>query len=138
MTHPCPMCGGSGTLDLFALANYISDKPGAVGHNHPDTSTKAARQPSNRPRFGSQRWHALRLLADHGPMTAAEVATHLGISRNQAATRLGECRQIGLAAWARDTTNTIITRPTGPNDQGRVQRITDAGLAALNHQPATH
>lgn len=131
MSAECPMCRGTGTVSLFDFANHLDNKPGAVGRAHPETSVKAARRPSNIPRFGSQRWQALYILQNAGPMTCAELADRLSKSRNQTATRLGECREVGLVEWCRDENGNIVTRPTGPNDEGRVQRITLAGRMAL-------
>lgn len=104
--------------------------PGAVGHNHPETSRAAARSAANRVRFGSQRYRILELLTITGPMTAAQIADRLGTSRNQTATRLGECRDAGWVDYARDSWGQVITAPTSADAEGMVQEITEAGHLA--------
>lgn len=129
-THECPTCNGSGVMFDADYRRMIEDRPGAVGANHPETSQRAARRPSNVVRFGTQRWRVLEALAA-GPMTAAELAARVGLSRNQTATRLGECRDANLVAYLRDDKGEFVLRPTGPRDLGIVQEITLTGLAAL-------
>ena len=127
----CPTCSGSGRLGPAEYRRLVADRPGAVGKTHPETSKKAARTPSNVVRFGTQRHLVLCLLGSSGPMTAAEVALQADLSRNQTATRLGECRDAGLVRYVRDANGNFITRPTGPTDEGRLQEITPAGIAAI-------
>jgi hypothetical protein len=107
--------------------------PGRVGARHPATSQQAARSPSHTLRWGSDRVAALLVLAQRGATgaTAAEVHSVLERgSRNQWATRLLELREAGLAEYATED-GAYLTRPTGPNATGRVQRITPAGTTAL-------
>jgi hypothetical protein len=65
-------------------------------------------------------------------MTAAEVAAAVGLSRNQTATRLGECREVGFVEWARGEDGRVEERETNASgDTGRVQRLTRLGRDAL-------
>jgi len=128
--HVCPTCSGTGQLTNGQYKDLIGNYPGAVGSNHPETSRRAASRPSNTLRFNTQRYKVLAVLSS-GHATAAEVAERVALSRNQTATRLGECRQTGLVEWMRDDTGNFVTRPTGPTDDGRVQRITALGIRAL-------
>jgi hypothetical protein len=127
--HVCPTCSGTGQLTNAQYKDLIGNYSGAVGANHPETSRRAARRPSNTVRFGTQRYKALTVLLS-GPKTAAEVADRLDISRNQTATRLGECRDRHLVEYVRDDEGNFVTRPTGPTDEGIVQRITALGILA--------
>lgn len=117
-----------GTPSLFDVEP--DPMPGAVGVHHPETSRAAARSTANRVRFGSQRYRILDLLLGGGPMTAAQIAERLGMSRNQAATRLGECRDAGWVDYARDSWGRVITAPTSADAEGMVQEITQAGQVA--------
>lgn len=122
----CPTCCGSGqVLEAEALAHMS----GMVGKDHPETSKKAAKSPSNVLRFGTQRHRALQVL-DTGSLTAAEVAARIGVSRNQTATRLLELHRAGLVRYLL-ADGQRVTRPTGPSDEGLVHEITAAGRAAL-------
>jgi hypothetical protein len=134
--HGCPLCGGTGVVTLEDYARQLENRPGAVGTNHPNTSKRAAKNPTNIIRFGTQRHRVLIALRDHGPQTCATIAERLNLSRNQTATRLGECRAAGLVEWHRNEAGEIITEPTGPNDAGRVQNITQAGRMTLNQLEA--
>lgn len=117
-----------GVPSLFDLEPDLPD--GSVGWSHPETSRAAAKSPANRVRFGSQRYLILDLLAGGGPMTAADIAERLGASRNQTATRLGECRDAGWVDYARDSWGRVITAPTSADSEGMVQEITQAGRRA--------
>jgi hypothetical protein len=118
----CPTCHGQGTV--------VADLSGKVGADHPSTS-RAVRTPSNRIRWGSQRQVVLSHLASRGPSTAAEVAETLGRSRNQTATRLQECRELGHVVYLLDEDSRPISRATSEDGEGLVQQITDAGRKAL-------
>lgn len=123
---PCPTCHGCGTVSPAEALGYA---PGRVSAAHPETSQKAARRVSNRVRFGTQRHRCMDALAD-GALTAAEVADRIGLSRNQTATRLGELREAGFVAYL-VMNGARVTRPTGPNDEGLLHRLTTAGREAL-------
>ena len=123
----CPTCHGQGTID-HTLAP-------SVGRYHPETSQQAARAPSNRLEFGTQRHKVMRLLQTDGDQTAAEIADRLGMSRNQIATRLKECRTLEWVSYVTDNTGQPKTRKTSSESEGRVQTLTTAGrqkLAELN------
>ena len=119
--------GGIGGPTLFD----IEPPPGQVGHDHPETSHAAARSAPNRLKFNSQRFRILEVLAAHGPATAAQVADRLGMSRNQTATRLGECRDAGWVDYARNSSGKVITAPTSSDGEGMVQEVTNDGWAAM-------
>jgi hypothetical protein len=125
----CPMCAGSGRVTEEMFRHYIEDMPGQVGTLHPDTSHKAASH--SIPRWGTQRYSVLgALITLGGTATAAEVAVNVNLSRNQTATRLGELREGGFVAYARDEAGARVSAPTGPTDEGLVQVITPAGRQA--------
>jgi DNA-binding MarR family transcriptional regulator len=88
-------------------------------------------------RFNSQRFRVLEVLAAHGPSTAARIADRLGMSRNQVATRLGECRAVGWVDYARNAAGAVITEPTSEDSDGMVQEITSAGWLAMREAPRT-
>lgn len=118
----CPTCHGCGSVTL--------DMTGKVGDNHPSTSRKARTAP-NRLRWGTQRYQALAYLARFGPSTAAEVADSMGVSRNQCATRLLECREAGWVTYLRDESGVPVEDRTSEDASGLVQQITDAGRAVI-------
>jgi hypothetical protein len=123
----CPTCHGQGTIDRTLAPS--------VGRYHPETSQQAARAPSNRLKFGSQRHTVLLLLQTYGDQTAAEIADRIGMSRNQIATRLGECRKLEWVSYVIDNTGHPKTRKTSSDSEGCVQTLTTAGrqkLAELN------
>lgn len=120
----CPTCHGQGTVDHTLTPS--------VGRHHPETSQRAARAPANRIRFGSQRHSVLLLLRNYGDQTAAEIAERMGMSRNQVATRLGECRKLEWVAYVTDETGKPVTRQTSKNDEGRVQTLTVKGHRKLD------
>jgi hypothetical protein len=125
---PCPHCNGTGIVSAGSLLGG----PGRVGSHHPGTAQHAARQPSNVIRFGTQRWRVLDDLDRLGDSTCAETAARVGLSRNQCATRLLELRDVEMVAYVHDPdTGEIVTRKTGPNDEGMVQAITAAGRAII-------
>lgn len=125
---PCPTCCGSGAvLSSEALAHM----PGMVSKSHPETSRRAAKAPSNAVRFGTQRHKALAAVAMR-PMTAAEVAAHINLSRNQTATRLLELHRAGLVKYLVED-GERVTRSTGHNDQGLVHEVTLSGRYALTN-----
>lgn len=121
--------GRRSRLDPAQLALSVTDdRPGKVGADHPDTSRRAARSVSNRARFGTQRFKVLAALAGH-PMTAAEVAAAIGVSRNQTATRIGECHEVGWVEYLSAPSGEVVTRSTSADARGRVHRLTPAGHA---------
>jgi predicted ArsR family transcriptional regulator len=104
------------------------DAPGPVGAAHPETSRAVASL-----RFGSQRWRVLDVLADHSEgLTADAVGVSVGLSPNQAATRLGELRAGGWVQYLSDDTGSKVERLTSRGNRALVQGVTVAGLAALN------
>jgi len=119
----CPTCQGQGTIDHTLKAS--------VGRYHPETSQQAARAPSNRIKQGSQRHTVLQLLQTYGDQTAAEIADRIGMSRNQVATRLGECRTLEWVSYVIDITGHPMTRQTSTDSEGRVQTLTTAGRQKL-------
>lgn len=123
---PCPTCCGSGIVRAGEALAYM---PGMVSDSHPETSKKAARAPSNVVRFGTQRHRALEALRE-GPMTAAQVADKIKVSRNQTATRLLELHRGGLVKYLL-VDGKRLTRSTGQNDEGLVHELTLAGHFAL-------
>jgi hypothetical protein len=129
-TVTCPTCQGNGVVDKSVIP--------AVGKDHPATSHAAAKSPSNRVKFGSQRYRAMRLLSLHGPMTAAQIADQLGISRNQVATRLGECRELGWVVYLKDESGQRVVRKTSADSLGLVQKITSSGLSKIRGVEAEH
>lgn len=130
-TDRCPTCAGHGTVTEEQLRGLIEGRPGKVGRSHPETSQRAARRPSNRIRFGTQRWQVLETLRHDGRQTAAEIAAEVGLSRNQTASRLHELREVGFVRCARDSDGQLLLRATGPKDWGQVQEITEAGRRAI-------
>jgi hypothetical protein len=119
----CPTCNGHGTIDHRL-------KP-SVGRYHPETSQQAARVLSNRIKFGSQRHTVMKILQTYGEQTAAEIADRIGMSRNQVATRLGECRKLEWVTYVIDTNGNPKTRQTSSDSEGRVQTLTTAGRMKL-------
>jgi hypothetical protein len=116
--HSCPTCGREmGDLDA----------PAPVGSSHPETSRAVASL-----KFGSQRWRVLELLADHPEgLTACAVGAGIGLSPNQAATRLGELRSGGWVQYLTDDVGAHLKRLTARGNQALVQGVTLAGLAGL-------
>lgn len=116
----CPTCGRSmGDLD----------GPAPVGAAHPETSRAVATL-----KFGSQRWRVLKLLADHPEgLTADAVGIEVGLSANQAATRLGELRSGGWVQYLTDDMGGHIKRLTSRGNQALVQGVTVAGLVGLEN-----
>jgi DNA-binding transcriptional ArsR family regulator len=114
-----------------AASRAVEQNPGKVGRDHPGTSKHAA----SVPRFGSQRWTVLDVLAENGShgATAAEVATAIaGVSPNQVATRLLELREAGLAARARSEDGGWLRRQTSAaGTKGAVHVITALGVSVL-------
>lgn len=119
----CPTCHGHGTIDRTLAPS--------VGRDHPETSQRAARVPSNRMKFGSQRHSIMLVLKTYGDQTAAEIADRIGVSRNQVATRLGECRTLEWVSYVVDATGQTVTRQTSSDAEGRVQTLTTAGRQKL-------
>jgi ribonuclease HI len=135
----CPTCKGSGRVDPKELVRKITKKSGAVSGSHPKTAKNAAT--ANVPRFGTQRWKILNALASAvDGLTAAQVEIQIkqaGVwNRNVAATRLGECREMGLVTAKLDAKGEYVTRSTGGDNRGVVQYITDAGRMALKNAAA--
>jgi len=135
----CPTCKGSGHVDPKELVRKLNKKSGAVGGSHPKTAKNAAT--ANIPRFGTQRWKILNALASSvDGLTAAQVEIQIkqaGVwNRNVAATRLGECREMGLVTAKLDAKGEYVTRSTGGDNRGVVQYITDAGRMALKSAAA--
>jgi hypothetical protein len=118
--------------------SLFDGRPGKASGRAPQTSWRAARNPKNRMNFGTQRWEVAAVLLDCGPSTCAEVAVHVGLSRNQTATRLMELREDGFVAYLYDDAGVRVTRPTGPRDEGLVQTITMSGVHALTEAAEWH
>lgn len=117
----CPTCGRE-LGDLNA--------PAPVGAEHPETSRAVASL-----RFGSQRWRVLDLLADHPEgLTADAVGAGLGLSPNQAATRLGELRAGGWVQYLSTEAGVRLERLTSRGNRALVQGVTVAGLSALEKE----
>jgi len=114
----CPTCGREmGDLDA----------PAPVGSSHPETSRAVSTL-----RFGSQRWRVLELLAGHPEgLTADAVGTGVGLSPNQAATRLGELRAGGWVQYLSDDSGRRLERLTSRGNRALVQGVTLAGLSGL-------
>lgn len=85
---------------------------GKVGHDHPGTSHRAARNANVK----GQKARLLALLVEAGAdgLTCFEAAPLLGISPNQTATRMMELREARLVA------RLPLTRPTTPGNFGHV------------------
>jgi DNA-binding transcriptional ArsR family regulator len=126
VTLLCPSCKGSGYVSEKAIGN----SSGKVSSKHPSTSKKAASSPTNILRNGTQRYKVIFNLANYGPQTAASIADRLGVSRNQIATRLQECREAGLVEYVIQD-DKYVTDKTSSDSEGRVQQVTWAGLRAL-------
>ena len=117
----CPTCG----RDMGDL-----DAPAPVGADHPETSRAVASL-----RFGSQRWRVLELLAGHPEgLTADAVSAEVGLSPNQAATRLGELRAGGWVQYLSDESGRRLERLTSRGNRALVQGVTVAGLAGLEKE----
>ncbi len=104
---------------------------GKVGHNHPETSHKAAMKVKS----GTQKHQIIRqmFMAREG-LTAfdlyGKVLNGAGhpISTNQIATRLLELREAGLVDFRRHPiTGLPETRPTTPGNEGQIQELTEWG-----------
>ena len=104
---------------------------GKVGHNHPETSHKAAKKVKS----GTQKHQILRqmFMAKAG-LTAIDLygkeLTGPGhpLSTNQIATRLLELREGGLVDFRRHPiTGLPETRPTTPGNEGQIQQLTELG-----------
>lgn len=143
--YECPLFAEA--IRALRLVAVPTD-PIPAPHNGVETSVAAARRPSNVLRFGTQRHRVMNVLRYAGPevdgriaikpgadgLTAAAIADHLSMSRNQVATRLGECHDAGWVEYVTDSDGKIVTAPTGPDDngdRGRVHRLTPLGRAAL-------
>ena len=121
--HVCPHCSGSGMIETVVGAK--------TGADHPETSHRAGRSNTNRIRFGTQRYRVLSVLEAQGSLTAAEIAREIGLSRNQTATRILECREAGLVEYVRSSTGDYETRKTSADSDGRVQTLTELGSRML-------
>ena len=107
---------------------------GAVGSNHPPTSHVAAM----RVKSGSQQAQAILALKRYEAegLTAYQLKDHIlngagdPISANQTATRLGELREKGLAAYVFDQFGKPEERATTPGNTGYVHRLTRFGQQA--------
>ena len=104
---------------------------GKVGSDHPETSQRA----SMRVKSGTQKAQAIKALSegDPGGMTAFDLSTVIfngagrEISPNQAATRLGELREQGLAGYLFDQVGRPVERETTPGNTGIVHVLTRFG-----------
>lgn len=98
-----------------------------TGHDHPDTSRRAAEMAA--PRAGSQRALLLDLALEVGEvgMTAYEAAVTIDRSPNQTATRLQELRDQGWLEYATDEAGNRLERATTPGSSGLVQRLSAGG-----------
>ena len=104
---------------------------GKVSDNHPLTSHVAAA----RVKSGGQKAQGLIALQAVYPegLTAFQLADHIvdgsgrNISRNQAATRLGEIRDNGWAELKLDRAGLPEQRTTTPGNTGVVYKLTDIG-----------
>ena len=103
---------------------------GKVGNDHPEMSQRA----SMRVKSGSQKAQAIMALEERGDgMTAFDLSTVIfngagrEISPNQAATRLGELREQGLAGYLFDQVGRPVERETTPGNTGIVHVLTRFG-----------
>jgi len=102
---------------------------GKVGNSHPQTSQRA----SMRVKAGSQKAQAIRALDESSGMTAYDLSTVIfngagrEISPNQAATRLGELREQGLAMYLYDQIGRPVERETTPGNTGIVHVLSRFG-----------
>ena len=104
---------------------------GKVSDAHPITSHVAA----SRVKSGTQKAQALIALKAVYPegLTAFQLADHIvdgsgrNISRNQAATRLGEIRDNGWAELKLNGAGLPEERATTPGSTGQVYKLTDIG-----------
>lgn len=105
---------------------------GKVGVDYPETSQRA----SMRVKSGSQKAQALLALSDKYPndgLTAFEISdlilngAAIAISPNQAATRLGELREQGLAIYLFDQFGKPEERETTPGNTGYVHTLSRFG-----------
>ena len=104
---------------------------GKVGNDHPETSQRALM----RVKSGSQKAQAIMALEERGAdgMTAYDLSTVIfngagrEISPNQAATRLGELRDQGLAGYLFDQVGRPVERETTPGNTGIVHVLTRFG-----------
>lgn len=121
------------TLARVAIATeHHTPTPASGGklRRHP---TPAERQAARTVKAGTQQAELVRQLhlAADG-LTAREAADLLGISPNQAAARLLELRERGLATWRpgnlldRSDSDGWVVRETTPGNYGRVHYPTDA------------
>tara|TARA_R110000765_G_scaffold324202_2_gene415834 strand:- start:369 stop:854 length:486 start_codon:yes stop_codon:yes gene_type:complete len=106
---------------------------GKVGKNHPETSRIAAAKVKS----GSQKAQIITALS-HSPdgLTAHALSSKVfnsgneTISANQSATRLGELREQGLAAYLYGGVGKPIERETTPGNTGYVHVLTQLGNEA--------
>lgn len=104
---------------------------GKVGADHPQTSQQAAMTVKS----GSQKAQAIKALAATHPngLTAFQLSEHIlnsaqrPISPNQAATRVGELHDQGLAAYLFDEVGRPQERETTPSNTGQVHILTKQG-----------
>tara|TARA_R110000824_G_scaffold96453_4_gene230958 strand:+ start:626 stop:1018 length:393 start_codon:yes stop_codon:yes gene_type:complete len=104
---------------------------GKVSDAHPLTSHAAA----SKVRTGTQKAQAIIALGESHPngLTALEISDAVvngaqrNISPNQAATRLGELRDQGIAVYLFNLTGQPIERETTPGNAGIVHVLTDYG-----------
>lgn len=124
-----------------SLADPARPVEGKVGHDHPDTAHEAAAEV--RYAVGSQKQRLVEALAQVGfvGLTNAEAAVHLGLSRNQTATRMGELHEDGWAEVPINPEGEPVIRATDPEGRyhGEVHVLTTAGREALGmrawHEP---
>ena len=109
-------------------ANQVGGK---VSDEHPQTSHNAAAKVKS----GSQKAQAIIALGEAHPdgLTALQTSDLVvngalrTISPNQAATRLGELRDQGVAMYLFDDTGQPLERETTPGNTGIVHVLTDYG-----------
>jgi len=112
---------------------------GKVGTDHPETSHQAAMTVKS----GSQKAQAIKALKDSHPegLTAFQLSELIlngaqrPISPNQAATRVGELHDQGLATYLFDEVGRPQERETTPGNTGQVHVLTNYGhQVAVNLQ----
>jgi len=118
--------------EQFNLFGFNPDQVGGkVGAGHPQTSHTAAMKVKS----GSQKAQAITALSNDllNGLTAYQLSSVIfngaghPISPNQAATRLGELRDQGIAVYLYDEVGRAVERETTPGNTGIVHVLTDYG-----------
>jgi uncharacterized protein YidB (DUF937 family) len=124
--------------EQFNLFGFNPDQVGGkVGADHPQTSHTAAMKVKS----GSQKAQAITALSNDllNGLTAYQLSSVIcngaghPISPNQAATRLGELRDQGIAVYLYDEIGRAVERETTPGNSGIVHILTGYG-----HKVATN